>query len=202
MPQGDKRVVYDHPGAAPTHDLTHYLAFVLGIAVDGTAAACALMLPETAHVEPAAGVCQKFGILRRQLLRVQFAAAVEAYHNLDYLLLLLDACHVSDAYSLFVGRLLVIYLLEQGAKALRVGYKLPQPRERPGIWRLIKPQTQIPSVAVLLPQMLFAALPLGLAIELRRVGEAVLHRAADDGLGVDGAVGFGDYASVYRARRP
>ena len=92
--------------------------------------------------------------------------------------------------------------LEDGSHEGGVGDEVAQLCQLAGIVRALYPEAYVAVGAVFLVHVLHESLPLALGIELGLVGKAILYGAADDGIGVDVAVGLGHYLAIDAAGCP
>lgn len=95
------RRIEKHTRTGPAHDPADSLTLLGGIAVDRAVLARALLLTETAMVETAAGIVDEMGVLLRDGIGLEMAAAIEFNHLSHNLLTLfyLAILHLQFIFS-------------------------------------------------------------------------------------------------------
>lgn len=87
------RMIENHTRACPTHDLSHLLAHLRFVAMDGTLLAGTLAVAELAPRKPRMGILKQLHARDTQFLVPLSLAAVETYHLLHRPFLLLNPRH-------------------------------------------------------------------------------------------------------------
>ena len=101
MEDGSFRRIEKHTRTGPAHDPADSLTFLGGIAVDRTVLTRAFLLTEMAMVETAAGIVDEMGVLLRDGIGLEMAAAIEFNHLSHNLLTLfyLAILHLQFIFS-------------------------------------------------------------------------------------------------------
>ena len=95
------RRIEKHTRTGPAHDTADSLTLLWGIAVDRAVLARALLRTETAMVETAAGIVDEMGVLLRDGIGLEMAAAIKFNHLSHNLLTLfyLAILHLQFIFS-------------------------------------------------------------------------------------------------------